>query len=122
VSTDRRVVLQMIAAIVASSGPGNVSAACGAPFMEGIDWDAARELGQEYLRSHSQEAELQSMIAMVSGTRSDWQPVIDELRAAMRADYEAGRIVNLSGWFVSKTEARLLAVTASRTAPACARQ
>jgi hypothetical protein len=111
VSVERRALLQMLAATVASCGLGAAanSAACGAPFVEGIDWQAVRELGQEYLRTHAKDAELESITAMIDGTRSDWQPVIDELRTLMRADYEAGRLVNLSGWFVSKTEARLLA-------------
>jgi hypothetical protein len=122
VSAERRVVLQMLAAVVASCGLGDVYAACGAPFMDEIDRDAARELGQQYLRANALDAELQSIGSMVSGTRDDWQPIVDELRAAMRADYEAGRIVNLSGWFVSRTEARLLALTARRTAPACDRR
>ena len=106
---DRRVVLQMLAAVVASCGFNAVGAACSAPLMDGIDLDAARELGREYLRAHAQDAQLQSVVSMISGTRSDWQPVIDELRAMMRGDYEAGRLVNLSGWFLSRTEARLLA-------------
>jgi hypothetical protein len=106
---DRRVALRMLAAVVASCGCSGAGAACSAAFMDGIDVNAARELGQEYLRSHAQDAELKTVASMISQTRSDWRPVMDELRTMMRADYEAGRLVNLSGWFLSKTEARLLA-------------
>jgi hypothetical protein len=109
VSADRRVVMQMLAAVVASCSFSGVGAACSAPFMDGIDWNAARELGHEYLRAHAQDAELHSVASMISDRRSDWQPVMEELRTMMRADYEAGRLVNLSGWFLSRTEARLLA-------------
>lgn len=106
-SVDRRVLLQMLAATVAGCGLG--AAACSAQFIDGIDWQAVRKLGEEYLLTHGKDAELDNITAMINGTRSDWQPVLDELRTVMRADYEAGRLVNLSGWFVSKTEARLLA-------------
>lgn len=110
-SVARRVLLQMLAATVASCGLGAAvnAAACSAPLIDGIDWQAVRKLGEEYLLTHAKDAELGNITAMINGMRADWRPVVDELRRMMRADYEAGRLVNLSGWFVSKTEARLLA-------------
>jgi len=45
-----------------------------------------------------------------SGLRSD--EVVEGLRQEMRDDYAAGRTVNLYGWMISRTEARVLAAAA----------
>ncbi|MGH8895972.1 MAG: hypothetical protein ACRDZ4_02850 [Egibacteraceae bacterium] len=89
---------------------------------------SARVVGQEYLRAAPAEAERDALAGLVVGrlpaqhrtlsTVTDHQ-LRELLVLAVRQDFQEGRTVELHGWVVSLTEARLCALAArcSATAP-----
>ncbi|MGH8175620.1 MAG: hypothetical protein ACREV5_05090 [Steroidobacter sp.] len=111
---DRRRVLQLLAALgVALGAPGlsvaDSSATCGSALAEGLDMKAVREIGREYLAAHPEAAVLAGVIALLEAESSAQPSSIAKLRKMMHADYAAGRIINVSGWFLSATEAHIFA-------------
>jgi hypothetical protein len=78
------------------------------------DYAAARAVGREYLKSHAEEEGKQRLIVLLS-LREDLPPAFlrERMRAAVRADYTESRVVLVGGWYLSFSEARLCALTAS---------
>jgi hypothetical protein len=84
------------------------------------DLDAARRLGRTYLDEHPDEAgeaRLQRLLLQSSPgwSRAQEAAVDPEVlrtlaRREARRDYAAGRVVSVSGWYLSRTEARLAAL------------
>jgi hypothetical protein len=82
---------------------------------------SARAIGLEYLRLVPVEANARRLTQLIC---SSWKQRYDELSNAdaakiktillrqQRRDFENGRIVNLQGWILSQTEARLCALAA----------
>lgn len=82
---------------------------------------SATLIGLEYLRRTPMEADGQHLTKLIC---SRWQERYDEIAYAdtgkikklllrqQREDFEKGRIVNVQGWILSETEARLCALTA----------
>jgi hypothetical protein len=85
------------------------------------DKESARRVGLEYLRVVPTEADAHELIKLIC---SRWQERYDEIAHAdtakikklllrqQREDFEKGRIVNVHGWILSETEARLCALAA----------
>jgi hypothetical protein len=85
------------------------------------DKDSARAVGREYLRIAPLEADTLKLTAFICAHR---QERYDELNFAsmgkvrsillhqQREDFDKGRTVNVQGWILSETEARLCALTA----------
>lgn len=85
------------------------------------DKESARAVGLEYLRMAPTEADVRQLTKLIC---SCWQEQFDELARAdmrkiknvlvnqQREDFEKGRVINLQGWILSETEARLCALTA----------
>lgn len=113
-------------------------AACGTPFLmplasvEGLQkpqagtaaagyfggrTDAAREIGEAYVRQLGLDTSAESIRKASLGAlevierASGQQNAIRALGLAVRRDFQQGRSVQLEGWIVSRTEAELCALT-----------
>jgi hypothetical protein len=116
-SVDRRRVLQLLSALsasvlVARVSPAASDAACAPWLSEELERDAVEALGREYLAGRADMPELNRIASLIDAASSD-DAALDELRALMREDYASDRMVNLSGWFLSATEAQVFAVLAN---------
>jgi hypothetical protein len=78
--------------------------------------ESARTVGNEYLRANPNDADRVLLEGVLSVSSARHRHCVDqpELRAAVvsrvRSDYEFGRVVNVDGWILSQTEARLCAL------------
>jgi hypothetical protein len=112
-SIHRRAALQLfIAAISAGALPSVADARADtvcATLVEGLDLNAARALGREYLASHPADSALDDVLAKLDADGNSLPSAIRKLQEMIRYDYVAGRTVNLSGWFLSRTEGRIFA-------------
>jgi hypothetical protein len=112
-------------------------AACGTPFLmplasEGLQkpqagtaaagyfggrTDAARAIGEAYVRQLGLDTSAESIRKASLGAlevierASSQQNAIRALGLAVRRDFQQGRSVQLEGWIVSRTEAELCALT-----------
>jgi hypothetical protein len=85
------------------------------------DRKSAAVIGLEYLRRTPMEADVRQLTRLIC---SRWQGRYDKIAHAdaarikelllrqQREDFEEGRIVNVRGWILSETEARLCALAA----------
>ncbi len=79
--------------------------------------DAARAIGEAYLRQMGIDSSPAAILAAVAGTLA----LIDAARtptavtaalvAAVRRDFQEGRVVSLQGWVLAQTEVQLCALT-----------
>jgi hypothetical protein len=83
------------------------------------DKNSARVIGLEYLRVAPREADASELTKLICLSWNDdqinrWGP--EKIKALLlhqqREDFEKDRIVKVQGWILSKTEARLCALTA----------
>jgi len=80
--------------------------------------DSAATVGRAYLRLRPDEAEADLLVRLLAQSLSGPADLDDEakLRRAMArslsADFDQGRLVNVSGWLLAETEARLCALAA----------
>lgn len=107
-SIDRRRLLQLIFAVGAAAAlPEKPAFAagtdCGPAWFDGLDMASIQELGREYQARRPVEAGIEA-VARLLASSSNEDEAVAELRTKVLADFAAGRIVNLSGWFVSETE------------------
>jgi hypothetical protein len=78
--------------------------------------DAIRDAGREYLGAHPGENDETKLIGLLR-SRPEWRRIGSEadvpsaLRRSRRADFDAGRIVNVGGWYLAESEARACALT-----------
>jgi hypothetical protein len=86
-------------------------------FLESVvgDWDAARRLGEAYLRQHPDEADREWLLREVMGDSAPGGERLQRLASRRRQDLHRGTIVIVDGWVLARTEARLCAA-ASRLA------
>ena len=86
---------------------------------------SARRIGLAYLRVHPEEASETDLLAAVAGRPAllhalsatpDVTAVFRILDDVVRADFEAGEIVECLGWILAKSEARVCALFALRAA------
>ena len=83
--------------------------------MQG-DAEAARAVGRAYLSAYPSERR-QSIIAGLEGAAARTgklrgETFFDALKRASRADFAAGETVEVEGWILSRTEARVYALAA----------
>src|ERR687897_3117174 len=75
--------------------------------------DAVRAIGEAYLRQLGRDANRESILAAARGTLEsidrarDERSAIQTLVRAVREDFERGRVVQLEGWILSRTEAEI---------------
>jgi hypothetical protein len=125
-TTRRRVLQQLAAALGAASLSAPVKAAASGrlaadPFLtRALDAllpnrDSAAVIGAAYLRQCEQERPAEILQAKIQQTVREVGPAIDEhaLLRRIALDFERGEVVNLQGWLLSVTEARLCALCAT---------
>lgn len=113
----RRELLEALAG--AGVGLGAAALWVGRPAVgtQGFPWssrgaESARVIGAAYLSAHPEESAV--LPAFLRGLRArpgDARGLAGELAALVRADFERGNTVRLDGWVLSRTEARLCALT-----------
>ncbi len=108
---DRRRVmrLMLMAGIFVDVPRVFASAECRLGILEDIDGQFIAQLAREFLATEPEEAPLRDLTKLIMRD-DDEQRIIGALRRLIEADYKSNQIVNLSGWFVSQTEARVFAV------------
>jgi hypothetical protein len=78
---------------------------------------AVRAIGEAYLRQLGRDPNRESILAAARGTLESIDRVRDERSAiqtlvrTVREDFERGRVVQLEGWILSRTEAEICALT-----------
>jgi hypothetical protein len=98
-----------------SNQPGRVASTSAAYF--GDRAAEVRAFGEAYLRMLGRDSDVESVRAASRGTldvidRSRDQPgAIRALVRAVQRDFEQGRVVQVEGWILSKTEAELCAIS-----------
>jgi hypothetical protein len=78
------------------------------------DADGVVALGNAYLETHPREAETTFLLARLPGIDPK-RRVLRQLQAltpAIAEDFQAGRVVTVTGWQLSRTEARAAAAVA----------
>jgi hypothetical protein len=76
------------------------------------DLDAARAVGEAYLANHPGEADERKLLAVLGLGSAVVSPAdLKRLRAAVRDDYERSELRLVNGWYLSRTEARLCALS-----------
>jgi hypothetical protein len=75
--------------------------------------ERARPVGDAYLRMHPEERSGDALVAGLlgdaAGVSGDATSIVVE---RIRSDFERGRVVDLKGWRLSRTECRLAALAA----------
>ena len=106
----RRETLQwLLAAIASGTTVGAAGAGACTQWAEGLDVNAAGALGREYLKLYPLDPALQEVLALLRVPANALEAALQRLGEMIRYDYVAGRTVNLSGWFVSRTEGCIFA-------------
>lgn len=105
----RRTMQLLVAALANGAMPGAASASLCGQWTDGLDLNAAGALGREYLGQYPRDPALKEVLALLRAPADTPQTSVRRLREMIRDDYVAGRTVNLSGWFVSRTEGCILA-------------
>jgi len=82
------------------------------------DKDSARAVGREYLRIAPVEADTMKLTELICAGRQERYAELSQVNVRRmllhqpREDFDKGRIVNVQGWILSETEARLCALAA----------
>lgn len=105
----RRTLQMLVAAIVAGAAPGAAGTSLCVQWAEGLDINAAGAIGREYLGRYPLDPALKEVLALLRSPADAVQTAARRLHEMIRDDYIAGRTVNLSGWFVSRTEGCIFA-------------
>jgi hypothetical protein len=128
---DRRRFIQLALSSVAASGAGLAMLGFGGDRTRDFckedaaqwlpDLDAARALGSLYLDNQPDRKELRTLeqrIFQLEPGQSADEPNPETLRwlnEQVRSDFSTGRVVDVSGWRLAKTEAELCALAALAT-------
>jgi hypothetical protein len=105
----RRTLQLLVAAIAAGAVPAASSASLCTQWSDELDLDVAGALGREHLGRHPLDPALKEVLALLRAPADAAQGAARRLGEMIRDDYVAGRTVNLSGWFVSRTEGCIFA-------------
>lgn len=74
--------------------------------------ESAAVLGRAYLAVNPDEASAPRLVALIAGSTDTADATATSLSDRIRAEFDAGELVRLDGWIVSRTEARLCALCA----------
>jgi hypothetical protein len=105
----RRTLQLLVAAIATGTMPGAAGATVCQQWTDGLDINVASAMGREYLERHPLDPGLKEVLGLLRTPADAVQAPVRRLREMIRDDYIAGRTVNLSGWFISRTEGCILA-------------
>ena len=78
-------------------------------FARALDAEAVRELGRRYLALAPAEASPAALRAALAAGRRPGERDAAFVARMVREDFAAGRVVELRGWHLSRTEGRILA-------------
>jgi hypothetical protein len=109
IASRRRTLQLLVAALATAAMPGAAGATLCRQWTDGLDMNVAGRLGREYLGQYPLDPALKEVLALLRTPADGVETPVRRLREMIRDDYVAGRIVNLSGWFVSRTEGCILA-------------
>jgi hypothetical protein len=109
IASRRRTLQLLVAALATAAMPGAAGATLCRQWTDGLDMNVAGRLGREYLGQYPWDPALKEVLALLRTPADGVETPVRRLREMIRDDYVAGRIVNLSGWFVSRTEGCILA-------------
>jgi hypothetical protein len=109
IASRRRTLQLLIAALATGALPGAAGATLCGQWTDGLDLNVAGRLGREYLEQYPLDPALKQVLALLRTPADAVETPVRRLREMIREDYVAGRMVNLSGWFVSRTEGCILA-------------
>jgi len=110
----RRDVIRLVAAMAAAIPSAALAEALDAdcwPWAAAVDLDGLRSLGEGYRSTYGDATGITEVDALLTRGEANASAAIQRLAAA---DYEAGRLVTVAGWHVSRTEGRLFAALAAR--------
>lgn len=107
--TRRRTLQLILAALAAGAAPGAAGGSLCMQWAEGLDINAAGVIGREYLGRYPRDPALKEVLGLLNSPADAGNTAARRLREMIRDDYIAGRTVNLSGWFVSRTEGCIFA-------------
>jgi hypothetical protein len=105
----RRTLQLLVAALASGAMPGAAGATLCGQWTDGLDMNVAGRLGREYLEQYPLDPALKQVLVLLRTPADAVETPVRRLREMIRDDYVAGRMVNLSGWFVSRTEGCILA-------------
>lgn len=111
---DRRRLFKLIAAATLSSaaqpllGLQETAVAEGLPGLPGVEAKALLDLAKAY-GELGEDQELAAMVRRLEARSLEDDDLVAELRQEMRDDFAEGRVVELYGWHLSRTEGRLFA-------------
>lgn len=111
---DRRELLRLLATVTLAStatplvGQQETAEAEALPGLPGVDVQAIRDLGKAYV-ALGDDPEIATMVDRLRTQALTEEDLVEALRAEMREDFDADRIVGLYGWQLSRTEGRILA-------------
>jgi hypothetical protein len=85
-------------------------------------WESAAAVGTEYLRRTPDENDPNVLLERLAASGFDAkaadgmsdEQLIEMVRARLQADFDRGRVVNVDGWVLSVTEARICALATGR--------
>jgi predicted regulator of Ras-like GTPase activity (Roadblock/LC7/MglB family) len=83
----------------------------------GAGADAVRVIGEAYLRQRGVEATRASILEHAAGAlqilaaAGNQEAALADLVSAVRRDFQEGRVIELEGWVLSRTEVELCALT-----------
>jgi hypothetical protein len=105
----RRTLRLLVAALAAGATPGAAGTTLCTQWAEGLDMSTAGALGREYLGRYPLDPALKEVLALLRAPTDAVRAAARQLQQMIREDYIAGRTVNLSGWFLSRTEGCIFA-------------
>lgn len=74
-----------------------------------LETDQLMKVGREYLKIAGKDEKMNEISDLLEKEEADTVQLEKTFREWVREDFEEGRLVNLFGWNVSKTEGRLFA-------------
>ena len=81
------------------------------------DWQAMQEIGRWYLKEYPAEANKQLLMELIEQTKQQAKHIshlawVDSPnKQAFQYDYQHGQVIYVGGWLMSRTEARLCALS-----------
>lgn len=104
-------ILQMLCALGATGPVAAAAASSNAAkaLAEGIDPEMIHGLAKQFRAADSAVVAMRTVQGLLADLASEPDRLLRRLRASMHADYREARTVQLSGWFVSRTEGALIA-------------
>jgi hypothetical protein len=122
----RTFLLTVLVGALAATGCGDKDASLTTdtvpPWLPGAvgDVDAAARIGRAYLQANRSERNLDTLLAAIDAALvgdpglggGDTQRLLTALQHTVRGEYLRGESVNVQGWVLSVTEARVYAVLA----------